>query len=359
MTLSRRFFIQASAIVGAVSAGEARATTRGDGMELLCLPQQVYKTADFSHERTESWVVNLFVQTRDTVALEPKRFQIDLFNGATLTKSATYADDGFRALTIPTASLAVHLPDGSVPSTPLHWPFAIRVRNCEPVATAINSMRLTVAALDPRGGQRSAQITIPIETYQQKTSLIYPFRGKGIILQGGATNGGHRNRSGQFAIDGFGLTDTYAVMPVAAPETTPSIYAGWGRPLIAPADGVIVHARNDRPDQPDPNTSDPRYYAPEFPSGGDVGNHVVIDHGNNEFSMIAHFQAGSVLARVGDHVRQGDPLGRLGASGDATGPHVHYQLQAGPDWQYADALPCTFTNIHEGALVRGTYFNAV
>jgi hypothetical protein len=358
MTLSRRFLIQASAI-GLAMASEASATTNAGGVELLCLPVHVYKTADFSHERTESWVLNLFVQTHDNVVLQPKRLQIDLFNGATHAKSATYVDDGFRALTIPTASLVPHLPDGATPSTPLYWPFAIRIRHCEPVAAAINSMRVTVTVLDPRERQRTAQITIPIESYQQKTALIYPFRGKGIILQAGVTNGGHRNRSGQFAIDGFGLTETYAVMPVAAPETTPSVYAGWGRSLIAPADGVIVHARNDRPDQPDPNTSDPRYYAPEFPNGGDVGNHVIIDHGNNEFSMIAHFQAGSVLVRAGDRVRQGDPLGKLGASGDATGPHVHYQLQAGPDWQYADALPCTFTNVHDGPLVRGTYFNAL
>jgi murein DD-endopeptidase MepM/ murein hydrolase activator NlpD len=119
-----------------------------------------------------------------------------------------------------------------------------------------------------------------------------------------------------------------------------------------------VHARNDRPDQPDANASDPRYFAPEFQNGGDVGNHVVIDHGNSEFSMIAHFQAGSVLVRASDHVRQGEPIGKLGASGEATGPHVHYQLQAGPDWQYADGLPCTFHNVDQPALVRGVYFEA-
>lgn len=357
MTLSRRALIQASALATAALVPAAQAS--GANVELMPLPQRVFKIADFNHERTESWALNLVVQTRDEVVLAPERLQIDLLNAGALAKSTVYRDAGFAALTIPTNSITPKLPDGRTPPTPVFWPLLIRVRNSEPIGAGIDAMRITVAARDPRGRQRTASVTIPIETYTQRTSLIFPFRGKGIILQGGVGNGGHRNRSGQFALDGFGLTDTYAVMDRPGPGDAPSEYAGWGRTIIAPADGVVVHTRNDRPDQPDANNSDPRYYAPEFPNGGDVGNHVVIDHGNSEFSMIAHMQTGSVLVREGARVRQGDALGKLGASGDVSGPHVHYQLQSGPDWQYADALPCTFANVHQPALVRGTYFEAL
>jgi len=55
-------------------------------------------------------------------------------------------------------------------------------------------------------------------------------------------------------------------------------------------------------------------------------------------------------------VRQGQLLGKLGHSGDTDTPHVHYQLQSGPDWEYADALPCRFDNIEQKVLDRGTYF---
>jgi murein DD-endopeptidase MepM/ murein hydrolase activator NlpD len=88
------------------------------------------------------------------------------------------------------------------------------------------------------------------------------------------------------------------------------------------------------------------------------GNHVVIDHGNGEFSLIAHMMAGSVLVAQGEAVRQGQPIGRLGNSGDTYGPHVHYQLQSGPDWPSADALPCAFTNVSVTPLVRGSFFRA-
>jgi murein DD-endopeptidase MepM/ murein hydrolase activator NlpD len=82
----------------------------------------------------------------------------------------------------------------------------------------------------------------------------------------------------------------------------------------------------------------------------------VIDHGNGEFSMIAHLQKGSVRVKPGDTVRQGQVVGLMGNSGDTSGPHVHYQLQSGPDWERSDALPSNFTNVQ--TLAPGSYFEA-
>jgi Peptidase family M23 len=196
-------------------------------------------------------------------------------------------------------------------------------------------MRIEVEATDEKGRPHSGSVVVPLGVYQQKTSLIFPFRGKGIILQAGAANGGHRNRSGQFALDAFGLDDAWSII-VPGDGKKNANYLGWGRPLVAPADGTVVSLRSDRPDQPIADASDPKYYAPEYPGGGDPGNHLVIDHGGGEYSMIAHFQEGSILVKLGEKVRQGQTLGKLGHSGDTSGPHVHYQLQAGPDWENAD-----------------------
>jgi hypothetical protein len=60
----------------------------------------------------------------------------------------------------------------------------------------------------------------------------------------------------------------------------------------------------------------------------------------------------------GAKVRQGQPIGKLGNPGDTTGPHVHYQLQAGPDWEASDPLPYKFSNISAFPLLRGTFFEA-
>jgi hypothetical protein len=280
--------------------------------------------------------------------------RVELLERSKVLRTSFYSAEGFRPLTYET-SLPPRLANGSMSPVPIFWPFVVRLRFTEPVELAVDSMRIEVEATDEKGRPHSGSVVVPLGVYQQKTSLILPFRGKGIILQAGAANGGHRNRSGQFALDAFGLDDAWSTI-VPGDGKKNANYLGWGRPLVAPADGTVVSLRSDRPDQPIADASDPKYYVPEYPGGGDPGNHLVIDHGGGEYSMIAHFQEGSILVKLGEKVRQGQTLGKLGHSGDTSDPYVHYQLQAGPDWENADALPCKFTNVDEPTLDRGTYF---
>lgn len=198
---------------------------------------------------------------------------------------------------------------------------------------------------------------IAINTYSQRTDLIFPFRGAGVVTQGGAANGGHRNGSGQFAIDAMGLSENYAVQKTAAFAANTDL-SGFGRELIAPGAGVIVHARGDRPDQPVPGESNEEFHVPEFRGAGDPGNHVIIDHGNGEFSMVAHLMAGSLAVREGERVAQGQRLGALGNSGDSFAPHVHHQLQDGAEWGSASGLPHRFSNVASQRLDRGEFFMA-
>ena len=326
-----------------------------DGIRLQPLQAHIYKTRDPGSERTESWTFWLLVETNAPRDLKIQSAKIQLLSGQSCVRTTSYDSDGVRALTI-VPPFPPRLLDGSASPSPIYWPQAIRLRNTEAAAAKIDTMHveLTLGEADQRV---SAEVTLPVETYEQKTTLIYPFRGKGIFTNAGVTNGGHRNRSGQFALDGVGLDAGYGVnIPDGGRKS--GDYAGWGRTIMAPAAGVVVRMRADRPDQPDPENSDPKFFAPEFPHGGDPGNHVVIDHGNGEFSMLAHLQAGSVLVKLGEHVEPGQPLGKLGSSGDTNTPHLHYQLQSGPDIQWSDGLPCRFTNIDQTVLVRGTYFDA-
>jgi murein DD-endopeptidase MepM/ murein hydrolase activator NlpD len=70
--------------------------------------------------------------------------------------------------------------------------------------------------------------------------------------------------------------------------------------------------------------------APQAGAVAEVGDYVltgktlILDHGQGVHS--AYFHLDTVLVREGDLVRRGAALGRVGATGLATGPHLHYGI---------------------------------
>jgi peptidase M23-like protein len=78
-----------------------------------------------------------------------------------------------------------------------------------------------------------------------------------------------------------------------------------GTPILSPNTGRVVVARA-------------LYFS---------GNTVVIDHGLGVFSTLAHLSAFDV--HEGDRVAAGDRVGRVGATGRVTGPHLHWAVRVG------------------------------
>lgn len=94
------------------------------------------------------------------------------------------------------------------------------------------------------------------------------------------------------------------------------IAAARGTPFTAPADGVVVLAS-----------------AEEFTLEGRL---LIVDHGQGLTSAFLH--ADSLAVAEGQRVRQGQVLGTVGATGRATGPHLHWGLV----WQGARLDPLLF-----------------
>lgn len=117
---------------------------------------------------------------------------------------------------------------------------------------------------------------------------------------------------------------------------------GWGKPVLAPAGGKVLRAVSGVPDNA--KGKQPPFSREQFIADPSVmwGNHVEIDHGNGEISLLAHLKQGSVMVKPGDAVKAGQQIGQMGFSGDAFLVHLHYDLKDGTGFD-ADALPAPFT----------------
>jgi murein DD-endopeptidase MepM/ murein hydrolase activator NlpD len=116
---------------------------------------------------------------------------------------------------------------------------------------------------------------------------------------------------------------------------------GWAAPVLAPAAGKVIRAVANLPDNA--KGKRPPFTREQFIADPSLmwGNHVEIDHGNGEISMLAHLKHGSVMLKVGDQVKRGQKIGEMGFSGDAFLVHLHYDLKNGPGFE-ADGLPSPF-----------------
>ncbi|MFJ8808500.1 peptidoglycan DD-metalloendopeptidase family protein [Streptomyces sp. NPDC102490] len=75
-------------------------------------------------------------------------------------------------------------------------------------------------------------------------------------------------------------------------------------------------------------------------SGGPYGNHILIDHGRGLASMYAHLSR--MTAKTGQDVIRGQGIGKVGATGNTTGPHLH--LEARRNGATVDPFPLLFDN---------------
>ena len=75
-----------------------------------------------------------------------------------------------------------------------------------------------------------------------------------------------------------------------------------------------------------------------------AGNHVIVrmDADPVIHAVYAHLAPGTVAVDAGQAVRTGDPIGRVGHTGNSTAPHLHFQLMDSPDPLRAGGIPCAF-----------------
>ncbi len=111
---------------------------------------------------------------------------------------------------------------------------------------------------------------------------------------------------------GFGLR-RHPVFAIQHMHTGIDIGAAWGSPVLAAADGQVIHTG---------------WF-------GGYGKIVIIDHGGGVSTLYAHLF--EILVAPGASVRRGQIIARVGTTGYSTGPHLHFEVRV--DGQPIDPAP--------------------
>ena len=229
------------------------------------------------------------------------------------------------------------------------YPFRYAVIICTAVATLLSWRNAKRLAVTPSGGwkQWSSLGFLATAFFGGAVLLIMAWRGRqpdraGVELlfplqhgtyfvgQGGSTRvvNAHRAvRLQQYALDidklnRFGMS-AVGILPVDL-----SKYAIFGDSVISPCDGDVVEAVDDLPDLTPPSTD----------RKNTKGNYILLHCTSPDVDvLLAHLQKSSVHCRVGEAVRRGQEIGRVGNSGNTSQPHLHLQAT-----RNGEAVPMTF-----------------
>lgn len=84
--------------------------------------------------------------------------------------------------------------------------------------------------------------------------------------------------------------------------------ASEGTPIFVMEDGIVIESRLSTA------------------ANGGYGEYVKVKHSNGDVSTYAHMISGSRVVKKGEKVVEGQMLGKVGETGNTTGPHLHWEV---------------------------------
>lgn len=279
-----------------------------------------------------------------------------------LTAASVYADDGKTPLvTFSGAALASLLTpgkksdaDGSIAIKGGGNALLLLAAPLPAGAPLPHILRNRLTFRTPKGDIQTAdQIPVPVNA-APPVRLGAPLRGGRWLVDEGPGNAqshhwgsvvaqnGSLTIPQRYAIDFFGLdTQGHAVkVPVEKlADSTVTDWLGWNTEVLAVADGVV----RDRQDGiPDRKPLAPQEQPDELTARSLYGNFVVLEVAPGVFVHYAHLRQGSVQVKTGERIKRGMVVGRLGLTGGAGAPHLHFHVSDKASFADSQGLPFVF-----------------
>ncbi|MCM3701111.1 murein hydrolase activator EnvC [Paenibacillus macerans] len=144
------------------------------------------------------------------------------------------------------------------------------------------------------------------EKNKLKAAQVYTYR------KSSSGSGGFKGNGGEFGLpvngarisSGYG-TRIHPITGVKKKHTGVDFAAPQGTDIHAAEDGVVIVA--------------------EWWSG--YGNAVIIDHGDNVWTLYGHIRNGGIKVETGQKVKKGEKIAEVGSTGNSTGPHCHFEVR--------------------------------
>jgi hypothetical protein len=122
----------------------------------------------------------------------------------------------------------------------------------------------------------------------------------------------------------------------ALASTVDEDWLGYDQEVLAVSDGVVVDARDGIPNG---KPLAPQETPQDLTARNLYGNFVVLRVAPGVYAHYAHLKTGSVKVRAGQHVRRGTIIGRLGQTGAAGAPHLHFHISNKPIFETSEGIP--------------------
>lgn len=181
--------------------------------------------------------------------------------------------------------------------------------------------------------------------YLTKTNFILPFKGILMVSNGGRTpETNNHNRP----VDKGPQNMLYAYdfrTENSGKEKGLNEFPIFGKEVLAPGDGVVIQVINGAID----------VLPGERDRSVGVGNAIMIDHQNGEYSLLCHFKQDSIKVKVGNKVKQGEVIALCGNTGNTSQPHIHFHLQNNPRLHLGKAIPIQFRKIIVNGQLKENY----